>query len=148
MQNSLIDCYFFRCEIWMYKQQALTWWGRGGGGGGASTVVMVTELKPSALENCLDPFSPKSSTQTVRPHYCLNALMLSCVQSVDGLVIKRYLFFVFVFIAPLSWKIHEWSRRTYLYQIWWRVCLAPQRMDGNKTRKDSPLEQSSRSDSG
>ena len=26
--------------------------GEGGGGGGGSTVVMVTELKPSALENC------------------------------------------------------------------------------------------------
>ena len=26
--------------------------GGGGGGGGGSTVVMVTELKPSALENC------------------------------------------------------------------------------------------------
>ena len=38
----------------MHKQQALTRWGRGGGGvgGGGSTVVMVTELKPSALENC------------------------------------------------------------------------------------------------
>ena len=36
----------------MHKQQALTRWGRGGGVGGGSTVVMVTELKPSALENC------------------------------------------------------------------------------------------------
>ena len=38
----------------MHKQRALTRWGRGGGGGvgGGSTVVMVTELKPSALENC------------------------------------------------------------------------------------------------
>ena len=37
----------------MHKQQALTRWGRGGGEvGGGSTVVMVTELKPSALENC------------------------------------------------------------------------------------------------
>ena len=38
----------------MHKQQALTRWGEGGGGGvgGGSTVVMVTELKPSALENC------------------------------------------------------------------------------------------------
>ena len=37
----------------MHKQQALTRWGRGGGGGGGgSTGVMVTELKPSALENC------------------------------------------------------------------------------------------------
>ena len=38
----------------MHKQQALTRWGRGGGGGvgGGSTVGMVTELKPSALENC------------------------------------------------------------------------------------------------
>lgn len=37
----------------MHKQQAPLHDGGGGGGvGGGSTVVMVTELKPSALENC------------------------------------------------------------------------------------------------
>lgn len=149
MRNTLIDCYFFRCQIWICKQQALTRRGEGGGAlVGKAPWWWLLNLSQVLLKTFKTHFHPNVLHRLYITIICLTALMLPSVKSVNELVIKRYLFFIFVFLAPLSWKIHEWSRRTFLYQIWWRVCLALQRMDGNKTRKDSPPEPSSRSDSG
>ena len=76
-----------------------------GGGGGGGVVLNLSQV---LLKTVKTHFHPNHLHRLYISIICLTALMLSCVQSVDGLVIKRYLFFIFVFIAPQSWKIHEW----------------------------------------